>query len=77
MPKNERDPAMYTEYTIVVGARIYKDSDDTSPTNFEAKKFKFNLKEPNYSITDPSIYDNFNVGDDYGAVEKEIEILGG
>ena len=77
MPKDERDEEMYTEYTMIVGARVYHSVDDTEPVNFEAKRFKFELKEPNYSITDPSIYENFEMGDDFGGIEKEIEILGG
>ena len=77
MPKDERDEEMYTEYTMIVGARVYRSVDDTEPVNFEAQRFKFELKEPNYSITDPSIYENFEMGDDFGGIEKEIEILGG
>lgn len=69
MPKDEREVDLFTEYTIIVGARIYTDESDTEPTNFEAKRFKFDLKEPNYSITDSSIYDNFGSADEFGGIE--------
>lgn len=29
MPKDERDASMFTEYTLVVGARVYDNADDT------------------------------------------------
>lgn len=68
--------SIFTDYTILLGARVYKDSEDTGPTNFPPKRFEFELKEPNYELSDPSILDNFST-DDYSDDGAETDFLGG
>ena len=72
----DADMSIFTDYTILIGSRIYEDLQDDSPLDFEAKRFKFELKEPNYDLSDPTILDNFST-DDYSDDGAETEFLGG
>jgi hypothetical protein len=78
-----RDEDIFQEYIVTKGAKLYKDDDDTEPTQIGEEKTKINLGDVNYDaddFIDPAILDMFEPEDDAtfdeNYIEKEYELQG-
>jgi len=78
-----RDEDIFQEYIVTKGAKLYKNDEDTQPTQIGEEKTKINLGDVNYDaddFIDPAILDLFEPEDDAqydeNYVEKEYELQG-
>lgn len=53
--KQDRDPALFQEYTVLLGARIYASRSDTAPKNLAETTFTVQIDEPTYEA---QVYDD-------------------
>ena len=82
MDKADRDGSVFRKWKAKFGARIYRDESDTQPIQFDEKKSKFELEEPDYEngLVDTAVTGVFTAettetfNEDY--VEKEVQFLG-
>ena len=82
MDKSDRDSSVFKKWKAKFGARIYRDENDTQPIQFDEKKDKFTLEEPDYEngLIDTEILGTFTqeataaFSDDY--VETEVQFMG-
>jgi hypothetical protein len=82
MDKTDRDGSVFKKWKAKFGARIYRDENDTQPIQFDEKKSKFTLEEPDYEngLVDTAVTGVFTAetteafNEDY--VEKEVQFLG-
>ena len=61
MDKSDRDSSVFKKWKAKFGARIYADEYDTQPIQFDEKKVKFTLEEPDYEngLVDTEILGTF------------------
>ena len=78
-----RDEDIFQEYIVTKGAKLYKDDEDTEPTQIGEEKTKINLGDVNYDadeFIDPEILDLFEPDEDAtfdeNYIEKEYELQG-
>jgi hypothetical protein len=78
-----RDEAIFAEYIVTKGAKLYQSSSDSEPSQISEEKTKINLGDVNYDaddFIDPAILDLFEddataqYDEDY--IEKEFDLQG-
>lgn len=61
LDKFEDNSAIFTTYTVTIGARIYTDKTDTSPMDLGSSTTQVTIDEPEYT-SNWSEYDDYEYG---------------
>jgi len=77
IPKQNRDEAIFAQYTVIVGAHLYSSVTDNAPKTMKQQRTQFQLEEPDYTaeVVDEKTENLFFDEDDEDKEEVDIEIL--